>query len=192
MPLRLPSSRRAVLLGAALCALAAPAAADARGTITYDGTTMTFTGDGGADAVGVGTSQGQLAWTSSGLDGVPAECTKDDYVDYLAYCPWPKKIVVRLGGGDDRFATTDKPWDRIPGHVVIETYGEDGADWLQSGNEQHGGPGNDKLEGHEGDQLLRGGPGDDLVKGLAGRDQVFGDEGADNVSATGSRARRPT
>jgi hypothetical protein len=188
MSLRFPSSRRAVLLGAALFALATPAVADARGTISYDGTTMTFTGDGGADYVGVGPSQGQLAWTTSGLDAVPAECTQDEYVDYLAYCPWPQKIVVRLGGGDDRFSKTDKAWDPFPGHITIASHGDDGADWLQSGDEQFGGAGNDKLEGHEGDQVLHGGPGDDLVKGLAGRDQVFGEEGADNVSGDGFKS----
>jgi hypothetical protein len=188
MSLRIPSPRRAVLLGVALCAFAAPAAADARGTISYDGTTMTFTGDGGADIVNIGPSQGELAWTTSGLDAVPAECKQDEYVDYLAYCPWPQKIVVRLGDGDDRFSVTDKAWDPIPGNLFIESHGDGGADRLQSGNEQHGGPGNDKLEGHEGDQLLRGGPGDDLVQGLAGRDQVFGDEGADNVSGDGFKS----
>src|SRR5918999_212169 len=41
--------------------LAAADAAMARGTITYDGHTMTFHGDAGGDIVSVGPSQGELA-----------------------------------------------------------------------------------------------------------------------------------
>ena len=175
------------LAATALLAASLPAAAQARGTITYDGTTMTFTGDAGADRIGVGPSQGELAWTTSGLDAIPPQCERAAYVDSTAYCPWPHKIVVRLGGGNDGFSVGGTAWDPFPGNVVVESFGGDGDDRLQSGNTQDGGPGNDTLEGHDGNQVLHGGPGDDNVNGLAGSDQVYGDEGNDIVSGDGHK-----
>ena len=181
---------RAVAILVATALLSADVAG-ARGTISYDGTTMTFTGDARADVVSVGPSQGELAWTTSGLDAIPPQCTKATSVDYLAYCPWPKRIVVRLGGGNDRFTTSGSPWDPFPADVVVESFGEDGDDRLQQGNAQDGGAGNDTLEGHEGSQVLHGGPGDDTVSGLAGADQVYGDEGNDIVSGDTHKAASP-
>ena len=180
----------AAAVAIALSLLGADAAA-ARGTISYDGTTMTFTGDAGVDIVGVGPSQGELAWTTSGLDAIPPECTKAGSVDYLAYCPWPQRIVVRLGGGNDRFTAGGTPWNPFPAGVVVESFGDDGDDRLQNGNTQDGGPGNDTLEGHDGSQVLHGGPGDDTVSGLAGSDQVYGDDGNDTVSGDSHKAASP-
>jgi Ca2+-binding RTX toxin-like protein len=167
--------------------LAVAGSAQARGTISYDGTTMTFTGDGGADQVGVGPSQGELAWTTSGLDAIPPQCARAEYVDSTAYCPWPQKIVVQLGGGNDGFSVGGTAWDPFPANVVVESSGDDGDDRLQGGNTQHGGAGNDTLEGHDGNQALYGGPGDDNVNGLLGSDQVFGEEGNDHVSGDGHK-----
>jgi hypothetical protein len=48
-------------LAALTASLALAGPASARGTISYDGTTMTFAGDAGVDVVSVGPSQGQLA-----------------------------------------------------------------------------------------------------------------------------------
>jgi Ca2+-binding RTX toxin-like protein len=167
--------------------LAVADSASARGTITYDGTTMTFTGDAAADHVGVGPSQGELAWTTSGLDAIPPQCSAAAYVDYLAYCPWPQRIVVQLGGGNDTFSVGGTAWDPFPGDVVVASFGGDGDDRLQSGNTQDGGPGNDTLEGHDGTQVLHGGPGDDNVNGLLGSDHVYGDDGNDIVSGDGHK-----
>jgi Ca2+-binding RTX toxin-like protein len=172
----------AVLFATALTILAPPAAAHARGSITYDGTTMTFIGDGGNDHVGVGPSEGELAWVTSGLDTVPVECVKAAYVDYQAYCPWPQRIVVRLGGGNDTFSASGPAWDPFPANVVVEAFGEDGEDRLQNGTTQDGGPGRDRLEGHDGNQVLHGGPGDDVLDGGAGNDQVFGEDGNDALT----------
>jgi Ca2+-binding RTX toxin-like protein len=152
---------------------------------------MTFTGDGGADQLSVGPSQGELAWTTSGLDSIPAQCAAAQYVDYLAYCPWPQKIVVNLGSGNDTFSMGGQSWNPFPAHVVVEAHGGDGDDRLQSAHTQDGGPGNDTLEGHDGNQLLRGGPGDDVVSGLAGSDQVYGDEGNDVLSGDTHKAPSP-
>ena len=163
--------------------------AGARGTISYDGTTMTFTGDAAADIVSVGPSEGELAWTTSGLDAIPPQCTKAS-VDYLAYCPWPQRIVVRLGGGNDRFTTSDAPWDPFPAGVVVESFGDDGDDRLQSGNTQDGGPGNDTLEGTRQARSCTAAPANDTVSGLAGSDQVYGDEGNDIVSGDCAQGRR--
>jgi Ca2+-binding RTX toxin-like protein len=171
--------------------LAIAGSAQARGTITYDGTTMTFNGDAGADIVGVGISQGELSFVTSGLDAVPPECTTDPFVDYLAYCPWPQRIVANLGGGNDRFSISSVPWNPFPTNVVVEAYGGDGDDRLQSASVQDGGPGNDKLEGHDGNQLLHGGAGDDEVSGFAGSDQVYGDEGNDTVSGDTNKSASP-
>ena len=187
-------TRVLAVLAAALTlslSLAAADAAMARGTITYDGHTMTFHGDAGGDIVSVGPSQGELAWVTSGIDAAPAECTTDPYVDYLAYCPWPQRIVVQLGGGDDRFSIGGSPWDPFPAHIVVEASGGDGNDRLQSAQVQDGGAGNDKLEGHDGSQVLHGGPGDDEVSGLAGSDQVYGDEGNDTVSGDTHKTASP-
>jgi len=186
-------TRKRMLAAAAalVLSLAAAASAQARGTITYDGTTMTFTGDGAADHVSVGPSQGELAWTSSGLDAIPPECTRPEYVDHTAYCPWPQRIVVDLGGGNDTFAISDAAWDPFPAQIVVESRGGDGDDRLQDGNVQDGGAGDDKLEGHDGDQVLHGGPGDDTVSGLAGSDKVYGDEGDDIVSGDTHKAASP-
>jgi hypothetical protein len=49
----------------------APGGGAGRGTITYDGTTMTFTRDAAADHLSVGPSQGELPWSTSGLDAIP-------------------------------------------------------------------------------------------------------------------------
>lgn len=173
------SRKCAVLLATALTTLALPAAAHARGTIAYDGTTMTFTGDGAADHVGLGVSQGELSWVTSGLDAVPPVCRTDEFVDYLAYCPFPQRIVVHLGGGDDGFSINSAAWDPFPAHVQVEVHGGEGRDRIQNAHVQYGGPGNDRLEGHDGDQTLDGGPGDDAVNGGAGNDRVFGGEGND-------------
>ena len=98
---------------------------------------------------------------------------------------------MRLGAGDDTFSVTGTAWDPFPGNVVVESYGEDGNDRLQSGNSQNGGAGNDTLEGHEGNQVQHGGPGDDVVQGLAGSDQVYGDEGNDTLSGDVRKAAFP-
>jgi hypothetical protein len=125
------------------------------------------------------------------LDAIPPQCTTAASVDYIAYCPWPQRIVIRLGGGDDRFSISDAPWDPFPADVVVESFGADGDDRLQSGNAQDGGAGNDTLEGHDGSQVLHGGPGDDTVSGLGGSDQVYGDEGNDLVSGDSHKAASP-
>jgi Ca2+-binding RTX toxin-like protein len=171
--------------------LAAADAASARGTITYDGHTMTFNGDGAADHVSVGPSQGELAWSTSGLDSIPPQCAAAEYVDHTAYCPWPQRIVVNLGGGNDTFSVGGQAWNPFPAHVVVESSGGDGDDRLQSGNTQYGGPGNDTLEGHDGNQSLHGGPGNDHVSGLAGSDQVYGEEGNDVVSGDTHKTASP-
>jgi hypothetical protein len=44
-----------------------------------------------------------------------------------------------------------------------------------------GGPGDDKLDGHEGDDVVRGGPGNDEVTGSAGNDVVEGGDGNDTL-----------
>jgi Ca2+-binding RTX toxin-like protein len=186
---RLPMLRRtSALLAAAATLLALPVAAQARGTITYDGTTMTFSGDGAADHVGIGVSQGELSWVTSGLDAIPAQCARAEYVDHTAYCPFPQKIVVDLGGGNDTFSISSAAWDPFPAHVAVEARGGEGEDRIQSAAVQDGGAGNDRLEGHDGDQTLRGGPGNDVVNGGAGNDQVFGDDGDDSVNGDGYKA----
>jgi hypothetical protein len=186
-------TRTCILAAAAALtlSLALAGSAHARGTISYDGTTMTFTGDAAADQVGVGPSQGELAWTTSGLDAIPPQCARAEYVDSTAYCPWPQKIVVQLGAGNDGFSVGGTAWDPFPAHIVVEAYGGDGDDRLQSAHVQDGGAGNDKLEGHDGNQVLHGGPGDDEVSGLAGSDQVYGDEGNDTVSGDTHKAPSP-
>jgi Ca2+-binding RTX toxin-like protein len=180
-----------VAAAALTLSLAVAESANARGTISYDGTTMMFTGDGGADNVSVARSEGELAFVTSGLDAVPPQCTTDPYVDYLAYCPWPQRIVAQLGGGNDRFSVGGAPWDPFPANIVVEAHGGDGDDRLQSAQVQDGGAGNDKLEGHDGNQVLHGGPGDDEVSGLAGSDQVYGDEGNDTVSGDTHKSASP-
>ncbi|MDW5597173.1 hypothetical protein VSS74_22695 [Conexibacter stalactiti] len=174
--------KSAALAAAALTMLALPVAAQARGTITYDGTTMTFNGDAAADHVGIGVSQGELSWVTSGLDAIPAECTAAEYVDHTAYCPFPQKIVVNLGGGNDTFSISSAAWDPFPAAVAVEVHGGDGDDRIQSAQVQDGGPGRDRLEGHDGDQTLRGGPGDDVLDGGAGNDQVYGEDGNDSLN----------
>ncbi|HST43131.1 MAG TPA: calcium-binding protein [Conexibacter sp.] len=175
-------TRTALAAAAAIALLAPPAAAQARGTITYDGTTMTFSGDGAADHVGIGVSQGELSWVTSGLDAIPAQCTAAEYVDHTAYCPFPQRIVVDLGGGNDSFSISSAAWDPFPAAVAVEVRGGDGDDRIQSAQLQDGGAGRDRLEGHDGDQTLRGGPGDDVLDGGAGNDQVYGEDGNDSLN----------
>ena len=186
-------TRACIIIAAAAAltlSLAVAGSAQARGTISYDGTTMTFTADDANEIVSVGPSEGELAWVTSGIDAAPPECTPG-HVDYIAYCPWPQRIVVSLGGGNDRFSIGGAPWDPFPAHIVVEAYGGDGDDRLQSAHVQDGGAGNDKLEGHDGNQVLHGGPGDDEVSGLAGSDKVYGDEGNDTVSGDTHKAASP-
>lgn len=175
----------AALAATALTVLALPVAAHATGAVTYDGTTVTFTGDAAFDGVSVaGNDVDHRLWlTTSGLSSIPAECEYG--FSYQAVCPMPQRIVLRLGDGDDNASVGYGSFDAIPRTTVVELYGEGGKDRLQSAPLLDGGPGDDKLEGYEGDQVLRGGPGDDDLSGGLGSDQLYGDDGNDLLSGDG-------
>jgi hypothetical protein len=108
---------------------------------------MTFTGDAAADHVSVGPSQGELSWSTSGLAAIPPQCTPAPSVDFIAYCPWPQRIVIELGGGNDTFSVSGTAWNPFPAGVDVASFGDDTVSGLA---------GSDHIYGDEGDDVVSG------------------------------------
>lgn len=183
------SRSRAALVAAATAAtvLALPVAAHATGAVTYDGTTLTFSGDGERDSVGVSSNETdhRLWLTTSGLSSIPAECEYG--FSYQAVCPMPQRLVVRLGDGDDSVSVSNGILGELPASFPVEAYGEGGKDSLQDAQVQDGGAGDDTLAGYAGTQALHGGAGDDRLSGGLDGDQLYGDDGNDLLSGDGNK-----
>lgn len=158
----------AALLGAALL----PAAASA-GTLTYSGTTVTYTAAPGEEnflTVNWGNGSGGPAPPvfTDHVTITPGAGCEESYSSAF-HCPAAgahPTVIVHLGDRDD---VADSSNAQAAGNHV-ELYGEDGKDHLTSvagGDLLDGGPGDDILEPDDGDE----GPGD-VVRGGDGTDDL--------------------
>ena len=158
--------RRLAVSLAAACLLLFASPALATTTVSSDGTTITITGDGNANAVTatiagpvltVGDSQGGVLVTAP-VGGCTQNGTQVD-------CP-VLPVNAALGDGPDSFFT--------------------GTPFAPALNVQ-GGPGNDVIIGGDGNDILDGNDGIDLINGAAGDDQITGGTGADTLSGGDGR-----
>jgi Ca2+-binding RTX toxin-like protein len=174
----------------------ATASAASAATVTFDGTTMTFTADPGEiNHVSVTQSGSDVTITDTNATTAPAGCTQNGADSVI--CPSVTAIAINLGDMNDSLASN--------GTVTVpETVdGGDGNDCdLHGGlgdDVIHGGPGNDcvygdppggsvtaggndHLYGDAGDDFVGGGRGDDFTSGGDGSDYVTGGPGTDIVN----------
>ena len=186
---------------------AAPALASAAGTVSSDGATVTYTGDGGVNNVvitenpgGVGGTTYQFAETGIGAG---AGCT-DNGDTATCLKAGPTSVVMNMGGGDDIVDGStvnedpftingDSGGDTLRGTAGMDTVnGGDDADPFVSGQANNdtvnGGDGNDgfgpfsnRLFGGNGDDTVNGGPGNDRLEGFGGVDVLDGGTGIDRA-----------
>src|SRR3954452_1667025 len=103
---------RLAVVVAAAALLALPAVADAAGTVTTDGNTVTYTGSSGADNVSVqyGLFDDEVGGPSVTIstddhitNGSPGVCVQPSYTDGNSVsCPRTASVIADLGAGDDR------------------------------------------------------------------------------------------
>ena len=175
----------------ALCAtflVALSAQAAMADSVTSDGTTATYTGDGGADSVSVSsTNATTVRFDDDNGDPITetGSCLEVD-VD-TTECTADRVVVDVLGGNDSVDASS---LDEHP----IEANGGDGDDTLEPGeldDEVNGQAGNDVLygigsSGDGGKDRLDGGDGDDGFLLPAGGDEAIGGAGIHRVLSSSS------
>lgn len=165
-------------LAAFAVVLLGPAAAQAA-TVSYEGNTLVYRADPGAqDSPMLGKDdEGRLTISEEGLS-LPGACT----YDYTAHCPMPGAVRLELGDGNDWQSFTSD----YPKTLPVEVYGGEGADQLQTYNADavtlDGGGGNDILKGWQSNDVLRGGAGDDEIEGSGGNDHIEAGDGNDSIS----------
>jgi hypothetical protein len=157
----------AVAALAAAMALAAPAAADAAGTVSTNGSgTVTYTGDGTANVVNAtitaeGSSKNKVVFTETGI----AEGT--DSADICV--PGTNTVTCTYDTGNNIFLKGEGEADSITVDSAVAYPNIDG------------GAGNDHLVGGDLNDQLNGGPGEDTLEGRFGNDFMHGDAGTDVV-----------
>jgi hypothetical protein len=160
-------------------------------TITKDGSTWVFTGEGAeVNSALLDFEQGaggpvlKFADTRANVTSTGGECSAVPG-GWLA-CPYQsgQSVRVALGAGDDTFSISN-----VPGDMPVSADGGEGNDQLQDAIDDvsalrtfTGGPGNDDIKGYKGPDVLDGGPGNDKLDGGAGADQVLGGEGDDELA----------
>jgi Ca2+-binding RTX toxin-like protein len=173
---------------AAVSALAAVAPAAQAATISYEGDTLVYRGDGaevndviasGADAPGM---VHFYEYAGAVINFPVDKCEIPGHGDGVD-CLTPAAMRVELGGGDDRYSLG---FD-FPLTMPVTILAGDGDDIIKddwaatAARTFDGGAGNDTIEGYKGPDVLLGGPGDDTLKGGAGPDEVRGGEGNDTL-----------
>src|SRR6185436_15865316 len=163
-------SKKSLATGAALLAALAFAPAAHAVTVSYEGSTLVYTGDG-----------------SEVNDVIASEGTEPNTIRFYEYagasfsgaadeCQTPTAMKVVLGGGDDEYHL----FSDFPDNVQVTMLGGDGNDDLEddysanTGRRFEGGPGNDKITAYNGNDVVLGDDGNDKVYGGAGNDEVRG------------------
>src|SRR4051794_34372387 len=176
----LGAARRArlALAACATALLVLPAAAQAAGTVSTNGSRVTYTGSAGNDSVKAiywasddeigGAPSVVIVADSALVNGSPGVCVQHSGAPEQISCPRPSSgTLLDLGAGDD------------------EGTGEDGDETIL------GGDGNDHIEGGQGNDTLDGGAGNDGFEGTTldgradrrtGADSITGGPGEDYVS----------
>ncbi len=172
----------ASLAVASAAAAFAPAAHAA--TITYDGTTLVYSDEGGeANRViaSEGITSGYVRFDENGSATVSSTDSRCQVTSGSLECQIPSALRADLGGGDDSYSLGFG----FPQSMPVSIAGGDGDDTLQDdyaanvGRSFDGGAGKDTVKGFKGDDVLIGGPGDDTLEGGAGKDEVRGGDGND-------------
>lgn len=193
----------AVLAGAAVVAMlapaASPAAAEAKLSLGYAKGVLTIQGSDGRERAEVRcAADGDVRVNGQGLQGGIA-CSAvteidasmggdDDVVDFSRVRDEFGRarfggfgvgtgVAGVLGDGDDRY---------IPSPVAFNLVeGEAGSDSIKGGRERDlisGGRGDDRLDGRGGRDTLRGNAGDDRIGGGSGADILAGNAGDDRLA----------
>lgn len=195
-----PSIIRSIIGGIGVAAwLAAGTQAAGAATITYAGSTLTYTAAPGEsnvlsffvndvpDACGTLGSPCLDVSESSLYDiAAPADACTISESGSSASCRLPAAMVINLGDGDDGVVDWNGPSriDMGPGNDALAD-GNGGDDVIL------GGTGNDIMKGHAGNDTLDGGPGDDRLEGIpgaasdsstAGTDTYIGGGGVDSLT----------
>jgi hypothetical protein len=186
--------RRPTALALALTVLgalvsAAPAAAAI--TITSSGTTITVTGDDGANTIEYQSSgdPNQVRFVSS-TDTITAGggCIVEGppYPDTVnCGTPNPNWVIqAALGGGDDRWTLSNSRTD-FPRQIVDAGAGNDTIRSGELDDQLTGGDGSDTLIGIGGNDAIDGGPGNDRLTGSSGDDTITGGPGVDSLFGDG-------
>ena len=199
---------RAVLLALTCCVAAAvlPAAAQAIGTATKSGNTLTFTGDNTSDfayifvdalTVASAADDVLVMYSPNVINGGVPGCNYDGAA-FTVRCPLPASGVTRVifngSGGDDNFQShlslpVGAPANPNVANLQVEMNGGNGLDFLYGGASGHAVPvvargdaGADSLYGSNGADTLDGGDDNDFMIGWTGGDAFNGGAGFDQVS----------
>lgn len=183
------TSHKTILgLAAAAACLVPATAAQAAGTLSYQGDTLNWTAvDAGQIVMLDGDYGSKARFTGDDVSGsLPSGCTTDEWGNEV-FCAVPAGGVVMTGGaGADSFFTGSG----LPAGITLTMLGGGGNDALKDDNRQgrtvlRGGDGNDTLYGGPGDDDIDGEGGNDDVQGQAGNDAVRGGAGNDTMSGDG-------
>ena len=178
--------RKTLVSAAALLAALAIAPAAHAVTVSYEGSTLVYTGDGSEvnDVIASeGTEPGTSASTSTPVrrSAAPPTSARSCYGYYQ--CQTPSALKVVLNGGDDEYSL----FSDFPDNVQVTMLGGDGNDTLEddysanAGRRFEGGAGNDKITAYKGNDQVFGDDGNDKVYGGAGSDEVRGGNGDDEL-----------
>jgi Ca2+-binding RTX toxin-like protein len=191
-----------LLIAAAAIALflAAPAAAQAAATISYDqGGNLVFTADPGGTNThlavreypgGSGQYYPGFAIPSEGVSYPQGDCAEDG-LGYIV-CGAGNRTRFEGGNGPDSFFVGEE----FPIEEGVDISGAGGDDKL---DDQHGdanrtidgGPGNDRLDGRGGNDVLLGGDGNDELEGHTGADELRAGGGDDTLFGDPYDVRSP-
>jgi Ca2+-binding RTX toxin-like protein len=192
---------RRILTAAALtaAALLGPAALAQAATVSMEGGTLVYRGEGSEGlSLSVTTYEDwdtgtkYLDLVDGGADRIvvlsgPCE-PLEGFADQML-CTWDPNRPLRIEGSAARDWITVSSGDHIPDSMPITINGNGGDDQLEdvyaidstAARTINGGAGNDKIFGYQGDDRLDGGDGNDEVDGGEGNDQVRGGAGNDQV-----------
>jgi Ca2+-binding RTX toxin-like protein len=178
--------RKSLMTGAALLAALAIAPAASAATVSFDGSTLVYTGTG-SEVNDVIASEGFTPgyvkfWEYAGatITSTTPRCQDNNGA---MECEGPTAMRVVLNGGDDEFSL----FSDFPDAVAVTMLGGEGNDTLEddysanAGRRFEGGPGNDKLTAYKGNDVVLGDDGNDKVYGGAGSDEVRGGAGDDEL-----------
>jgi Ca2+-binding RTX toxin-like protein len=175
---------------AAACALL-PAAAHAA-TLTLEGNTIVYRGEGSEGLSLLLTSQDDngtkyLSFYDSGADRQTFDssiCHTSQYSSG-ALCVLDPNRPIRIEGSEGKDSISIFSAGDVPDSVPITVDGKGGDDQIKdaydssTGRTFSGGAGNDKIETYGGNDVIDGGDGNDEVDGGEGNDEVHGGAGDD-------------
>ena len=175
---------------AAACALL-PAAAHAA-TLTLEGNTIVYRGEGSEGISLLLTSLEDngtkyLSFYDSGADRQtfdPSICHTTEYSSG-PLCVLDPHRPIRIEGSDAKDSISIFSSSDVPDSVPVTVDGKGGDDQIRdaydstAGRSFSGGAGNDKIQGHGGDDFIDGGDGNDEVDGGEGNDEVHAGAGDD-------------